>query len=279
MIGLTRMAPDPIEVVNPSVRIGRFRHALLDFDGTISVIREGWERVMMPLMIERIAGDEGDPDGAIRREVERYVDQSTGLQTILQMDWLAQAVARRRGADEALSAEAYKALYNERLLHSVRERLERLERGEVPREEMMIAGAEAFVRGLAERGVRLYVASGTDVEDVRHEAAALGVADYFQGRIFGAVGDIRVEAKRLVLKRIFQEHGLSGSAVVTFGDGPVEMRQTRKRDGVAVGVASDEVRRFGLNPAKRSRLIRAGADLLVPDFSQHQRLLAVLFGE
>ena len=104
MIGLARMAPDPIEVVNPSARMGRFRHALLDFDGTISVIREGWERVMAPLMAEMIAGGEGDPDGAIRREVERYVEESTGLQTILQMDWLVQAVARRRGAHKALSA-------------------------------------------------------------------------------------------------------------------------------------------------------------------------------
>jgi hypothetical protein len=41
-------------------------------------------------------------------------------------------------------------------------------------------------------------------------------------------------------------------------------------------VASDEVRRFGLNPGKRSRLIQAGADLIVPDFSQWRRLLELL---
>jgi len=79
-----------------------------------------------------------------------------------------------------------------------------------------------------------------------------------------------------VLERIFREHGLAGPELATFGDGPVEIRETRKRDGVAVGLASDEVRRFGPNPAKRSRLIRAGADLIVPDFTQLDRLLAVL---
>jgi hypothetical protein len=42
-------------------------------------------------------------------------------------------------------------------------------------------------------------------------------------------------------------------------------------------VASDELRRFGLNPSKRARLIRAGADMVVPDFSQW-RLLLPLFG-
>ena len=44
----------------------------------------------------------------------------------------------------------------------------------------------------------------------------------------------------------------------------------------AVGVASDEVRRFGLNPAKRARLIRAGAAAIVPDFSQADALPRLL---
>jgi len=87
---------------------------------------------------------------------------------------------------------------------------------------------------------------------------------------------VTIEAKRLMIERILREHDLGGAALTTFGDGPVEIRETRKRGGVAVGVASDEVRRFGLNAAKRSRLIRAGADLIVPDFTQHHGLLEVL---
>jgi hypothetical protein len=87
---------------------------------------------------------------------------------------------------------------------------------------------------------------------------------------------VKVEAKKIVLERIMREHDLQGHQFVTFGDGPVEMRETRKRGGVCVGVASDEIRRFGLNPAKRSRLIRAGAGIIVPDFSQLDALLKVL---
>jgi len=104
----------------------------------------------------------------------------------------------------------------------------------------------------------------------------MGYADLFEGRIFGAVGDVKVETKRLVLDRIIRERDLSGPAFVTFGDGPVEMRETHKRGGIAVGIASDEPRRFGLNTAKRGRLIRAGADVIVPDFSQIEPLLGVL---
>ncbi|MHB2010075.1 MAG: hypothetical protein ACYCOX_18815, partial [Acidobacteriaceae bacterium] len=59
-------------------------------------------------------------------------------------------------------------------------------------------------------------------------------------------------------------------------DGPVEMRETRKCGGFCIGVASDEVRRFGWNMAKRSRLVRAGANLVAPDFSQLAALLQAM---
>jgi hypothetical protein len=43
-----------------------------------------------------------------------------------------------------------------------------------------------------------------------------------------------------------------------------------------VGVASDELRRFGWNRKKRARVIKAGADVVVPDFSQWRTLLGLL---
>jgi hypothetical protein len=104
----------------------------------------------------------------------------------------------------------------------------------------------------------------------------MGYADLFEGRIFGSVGDIKADAKKMVLDRIVEENNLAGHQFTTFGDGPVEMRETQKVGGLCVGVASDELRRFGWNMAKRTRLIRAGASLLVPDFSQMPALLKVL---
>jgi len=40
--------------------------------------------------------------------------------------------------------------------------------------------------------------------------------------------------------------------------------------------SGDERRRFGFNPDKRSRLIRGGAMLLIPDFSDVDGLMEVL---
>ena len=44
-----------------------------------------------------------------------------------------------------------------------------------------------------------------------------------------------------------------------------------------MAVASDEVNRRGVNAWKRDRLVRAGADLVIPDYRQAERLLAYLF--
>src|ERR1051325_4565435 len=42
---------DEIEVLRDGLPRGTFRSALFDFDGTLSLIREGWPQVMIPMMV------------------------------------------------------------------------------------------------------------------------------------------------------------------------------------------------------------------------------------
>ena len=85
------------------------------------------------------------------------------------------------------------------------------------------------------------------------------------------------DAKKIVLERIMRDIGdQAGVQIVTFGDGPVEIRETRKRDGLAIGIASDEVRRHGWNREKRTRLIKSGAHIICPDFSEQEALWTCL---
>jgi phosphoglycolate phosphatase-like HAD superfamily hydrolase len=177
---------------------------------------------------------------------------------------------------DILDAHGYKHVFNVDLLKMVKQRVDKLGDGELDSEDFQIKNARLLLEALHRQGVKLYLASGTDQADVVEEAEAMGYAHLFEGRIFGAVGDLDVEAKKLVLERIIREHDLEGHEFATFGDGPVEMRETERRGGLCIGVASDELRRFGLNPAKRRRLIRAGANLIIPDYSQLPALLKVL---
>ncbi|HEY63385.1 MAG TPA: HAD family hydrolase, partial [Caldilineae bacterium] len=189
---------DWLEVLNPNVSLGHIQHALFDFDGTISTIRQGWEGIMRPLMVEMICdGADVPPERrqAIEQEVAEYVDRSTGILTIRQMEWLAEAVRRHGLAKRPRSAQEYKAIYNERLLRPVRERLGRLARGEVTADDLMISGARRFLEMLVERGITLYLASGTDHEYVLGEAGALGIVPLFAGGVYGALDETEAHDK------------------------------------------------------------------------------------
>ena len=269
-----------IHVHNPPAldRLGRIRHVLFDFDGTLSVLRQGWEEVMIPLMVEAICGLERTEPG-IEEEVRAYVDRSSGILTIRQMQWLADTVRRYGMAEMARSAGEYKALYLERLMIHVRQRIARLARGESSPAENMLAGAAAFVHGLAQRGARLYLASGTDHVDVVNEAAALGLLSFFNGGVFGALDNDENHAKERVIQRILEENEVSGEALLVVGDGPVEIREGALLGALTLGVASNEVARRGWNAQKIARLREAGADLLVADFLKAETLIALLYGE
>ncbi len=272
-----------IEVIGELPTDLQIQHCIFDHDGTLSTLREGWEKIMQPMMVQAILGPEYesiDParTSRIAEEVCAFIDRTTGIQTLVQMKGLVDLV-RQSGfvsENEILDEHGYKHIFNQQLLTMIETRTSKLKSGELSPEDFQIKNAMALLQELHRRGIKLYLASGTDQADVVAEAQAMGYADLFEGRIFGAVGDIRVEAKKLVVDRIILENDLSGRQFATFGDGPVEMRETRKSGGVSIGVASDEVRRFGWNIGKRSRLIKAGANLIVPDFSQLPAMLKVL---
>ena len=243
------------------------------------------EDIMEPMMIRAILGDTiGSVDDAIFQEVQTavrdYIDKTTGIQTLVQMKGLINLVRRFRCVpEEAILDEAgYKRVYNEELLNMVNGRIRQIKSGELSVEDFAVKKAHALLEALVAKGAVLYLASGTDHEDVERETEILGYRSLFGGRIYGAVGDVTKEAKRIVLERIMKDIGEdSHKRILTFGDGPVEIRETHKRGGYSVGVASNEIRRHGLELKKRRRLIEAGADLVVPDYCQLDALMQVLF--
>ncbi|MGA3244656.1 MAG: PfkB family carbohydrate kinase [Bacteroidota bacterium] len=275
-----------IEIVSSLPQRRSFTHVIFDHDGTISTLRQGWELIMEPMMVHAILGaSEREADEALHAHVvasvRDYIDKTTGMQTLAQMKGLVNLVRRFRCVPESevLDEFGYKKMYNGELSALVNRRIQKLERGELSVSDCTIKNAVEFLNHLHHEGAVLYLASGTDREDLELEADILGYRSLFGDRIYGAVGDVSFEAKRIVLEKILADIGNKiQEKVLTFGDGPVEIRETHKKGGYTIGVASDEVRRYGLNIAKRTRLIEAGADLIVPDYSQMNQLLEILFG-
>ena len=164
--------------------------------------------VMRPLMLECIAGGR-EPSPALKEKVDRYIDESTGIQTVYQMEWLAAEVAAAGGPQR--DKWWYKAEYNRRLMEYIAAKKNALISGAVPPETYRIAGAAQFLCALKNAGVDLYLASGTDHADVCEEARLVGVYDLFT-EVRGAPAHAAACSKEAVLRLLFEEKGLRAAA-------------------------------------------------------------------
>lgn len=264
-----------IEVLRPDFPRGEFRAVMFDFDGTLSLIRRNWQAVMIPMMVDVLAATgSGESREQLHAHVEEFVMRLNGKQTIYQMMQLADEV-KARGATPR-EPLAYKHQYHDLLWEQVGARIEALRAGRATQDEMTVPGSRRLLTQLRERGLRLYLASGTDLKYVRDEVEVLGLSEFFGEHIYGALDDYRSFSKAMIIERIIKDMGVSGHQLLAFGDGFVEIEETRRAGGVAVGVASDEETRHGVNAWKRTRLIRAGADIIVGDYTQQDRLLELL---
>lgn len=266
-----------IEILRSDLPRGRFRFVLFDFDGTLSLIREGWPQVMIPMMVNILqsTGTKETPE-ALAVAVEDFVMRLNGRQTIYQMIQLTDEV-RKRGS-VPLDPLEYKHQYHDLLMQRIESRLDALATGRAKPEDWTVPGTHAFLSKLQERGLTLYLASGTDLKYVEREAELLGLTRYFGEHIYGALDDYKSFSKKMIIERILREPGLCGEELLGFGDGFVEIEEIRHAGGAAIAVASDEARRQGINAWKRDRLIRAGADIVIPDYRQQDALLTFLFG-
>ena len=257
-----------MEIINRGTPKTPIKSAIFDFDGTISTLRHGWESVMEPLMIELL----GEESGVVVRD---YISESTGLQTIFQMKWLAEQVKQRKG--RALDPWDYKTEYNNRLMAMVSKRRQMLVGGMAKRGEFLISGSETLLWELCKRGVSVYIASGTDDPDVKAEVEALGLTKYAV-KIAGApIGKENCSKERVIDELI--SGGMSVDELAVVGDGKVEIAIGHKVGARTLGVASNEEARCGVDMVKRDKLIKAGANVIVGDFVEVDKIMRFFMGE
>jgi phosphoglycolate phosphatase-like HAD superfamily hydrolase len=155
--------------------------------------------------------------------------------------------------------------------------VESLRTGQADPEQYLVPGSRQLLESLRERGLTLYLASGTDQEYMQAEAELLGITRYFDGGVFGALDDLSKFSKKILVNRILAQSAFSGKQILGFGDGYVEIEEVKLVGGVAVGVATTEPECQVIDDWKRTRLIGVGADYIVPNYLCHDQLMQALF--
>ena len=271
-IGLVEFAPS-------FVPRSEITHVLFDFDGTLSLIRQGWPEVMVPLFVEMLPTRAGETESDLRKFAFEDIMRLNGKQTIYQMIQLAERIRERGG--EPREPIWYKHEYLRRLDARISSRLTGLRSGSIPADDLLVWGARTLLEDLSRRGLKLYLASGTDEVFVKQEAELVDVARYFDTRIYGAQDNYKTFSKKMIIERILRENKIEGAQLMAFGDGYVEIENTKQAGGLAVAVASDEANNGSghMDEWKRQRLVGVGADVAIPDYRDAGVLLKRIFGE
>ena len=257
----------------------RISHVLFDFDGTLSLIRQGWPEVMLPMFVEMLPPKPGETEESIRQLLYDDIMRLNGKQTIYQMIQLAERIRERGGQPK--DPVWYKHEYLLRLDQRIRSRIEGIRNGSRQRDDFLVYGSRALLDKIQSMNLPMYLASGTDEQFVKQEAELLDSARYFNGHIYGAQDDYRSFSKKMVIERILRENKIPGDQLLAFGDGYVEIENTKEVGGLAIAVASDEANNGSgrMDEWKRKRLLGVGADIVIPDFRDGDALLKLIFGE
>jgi phosphoglycolate phosphatase len=253
-------------------------HVLFDFDGTLSLIRQGWPEVMVPMFVETLPRLPGETDDQLERLVLDDIMRLNGKQTIYQMIRLAERIQERGG--EPREPLWYKHEYLRRLKAHIGARTAGLRSGAIPPDQFLVHGARPLLKYLRDRDLHLYLASGTDLSAVKDEAALLEITSDFGLNIYGALDDYKQFSKKMIIDRILHEHGIPGRRLLSFGDGYVEIENTKQVGGLAVAVASDEAHNGSgrIDEWKRRRLLGVGADAVIPDYRDAISFVDYLLG-
>jgi phosphoglycolate phosphatase-like HAD superfamily hydrolase len=248
-------------------------HVLFDFDGTLSLIREGWPAVMVPMFVEMLPPLASEAEEVRRELCLDDIMRLNGKQTIYQMIQLAERIKERGGVPR--DPLWYKHEYLRRLEIRIAHRVEALRSGAAKKDDFLVFGARPLLEMLRRRGLSLYLASGTDEDRVKAEADLLGLTQFFGRHIYGALDDYKQFSKKKVIERLLAENSIPGRQLLSFGDGYVEIENTKEAGGLAVAVASDEAQNGSgrIDEWTRRRLLQVGADVVVPDYRDAAALL------
>ncbi len=110
----------------------------------------------------------------------------------------------------------------------IRHRTDGLRAGTVKPDDYLVHGARLLLELLQQRGLNLYLASGTDEPFVKTEAELLDLNRNFGRHIYGALDDYKQFSKKMVIERILRENQIPGAQLLSFGDGYVEIQNTKE---------------------------------------------------
>jgi phosphoglycolate phosphatase len=240
----------------PFPDLGNIRLVIFDFDGTLSLLREGWATIMARQGVELL----DDPSRQAELELEMLM--LSGKPSIVQMQRLidiAQAAGKPHPSDAELLHE-----FQQRLAGILNARLNAVSSS--PRGAFCVPGAIEILDEFKHLGIPCVLVSGTLKDYVLAEAELLELLHYFGDDVYAPEANNSAFTKIDVISGLLRQRGLEGAQLVGFGDGYAETVAVRELGGYVVGLATRDIGEDGMNTMKEGMLYRLGADIVLPNY-------------
>ena len=242
-------------------------HVLFDFDGTLSLIRQGWPEVMVPMFVEALPRLPGETEDDVRAAGARRHHAAQRQADDLSDDPARRADPRaRRPSPTSRSGTSTSTCGG-------------WKRTSAPAPPGSPSGAIRPTSCWSTAPGRCWSTCATAAFRSTWPAAPTNPPSSARPNCSTSPATSAATStgpstttssfpRRWSSTASCSEHGITGRQLLSFGDGYVEIENTKQVGGLAVAVASDEAHNGSgrVDEWKRQRLLGVGADAVIPDF-------------
>lgn len=247
-------------------RVEMIRCVILDYDGTLTTFRKGWEFILYPYVRDCIdKNHKPETNSQLEKDIQYFVAHAGGTNPRQLMKRLADLIEKYTGQSESIEyyIKDYGAIFN----GEIQKRVDGFNQDS---EQYVISGVRELLDFLDKENVLNYVVTGSCDKAVNRELTKLDLSKYFL-QVYGADSKTIGNHKEAAIEEIMRKHNLSQYEVLIVGDGSTEMRAAKKMNLPSLGIANDE-HTGGVCPVKKEMLLDIGVHALVADYQNFEEV-------
>lgn len=255
------------EVINKP-QISSVRCVVLDYDGTLTTLRKGWDVILTDYANSKI-NPYNKPCEGLDQAILHLTDHAGGTTPKQLMARLVKIMRQKQlvPQDEIQSIEYYAREYAEHFQKMINERVENFASAS---ESYVIDAVRPMLDFISAKETVNYIVTGSCETAVTNELSKLEMLNYFSG-VYGATIEMEGNLKMNAIREIMYKHSVKPCEILIIGDGSTEMKAARDMELPAIGIASDE-HEGGLCQKKRKLLKDLGAHAIIADYKGFQNV-------
>ena len=255
------------EVINKP-QVSSIRCVVLDYDGTLTTLRKGWDVILTEYANSKI-NPYNRPCEGLDKVILHLTDHAGGTTPKQLMARLVKIMRQKQlvPPDEIQSIEYYAKEYADHFQKMINKRVESFSSAS---ESYVIESVRPMLNFISEKETINYIVTGSCEMAVTDELQKLEMFDYFSG-VYGATIEMEGNLKMNAIREIMYKHSIKPCEILIIGDGSTEIRAANELELPAIGIASDE-HDGGLCEKKRKLLKGLGAHAIIADYSGFQNV-------